>query len=192
MHGEAVQSALEIDWNGVLPAERCSYVFGNPPFVGAKFQSPEQRAQVRRVADLGGSGGSLDYVAAWLLRAGEYVQRGTARIGFVAMYSVGVVYNTFPLPDADEERLRALAPYADAVLEARDQFPDSTLADLYAPDLMPAPLRQAHQRLDRAVDRLYRRAAFRSERERVEYLLALYERMVAPLDAAKPKRRRRR
>ena len=192
MHGEAVQSALEIDWNGVLPAERCSYVFGNPPFVGAKFQSPEQRAQVRRVADLGGNGGSLDYVAAWLLRAGEYVQRGTARIGFVARYSVGVVYNTFPLPDADEERLRALAPYADAVLEARDQFPDATLADLYAPELMPALLRQAHQRLDRAVDRLYRRAAFRSERERVEYLLALYERMVAPLDAAKPKRRRRR
>ena len=107
-------------------------------------------------------------------------------------YSSGLVYNTFPLPDADEDRLRALATYADAVLEARDQFPDATLADLYAPDLMPAPLRQAHQQLDRAVDRLYRRGAFRSERERVEYLLALYERMVAPLDAAKPKRRRRR
>ncbi|MGN6498520.1 MAG: DNA methyltransferase [Tsuneonella sp.] len=68
-HGDA----LEIDWNAVLPAEKCSYVMGNPPFVGAKFQSPEQRAQVRRIAALGGSGGTLDYVAAWFLRAGQYV-----------------------------------------------------------------------------------------------------------------------
>ena len=40
--------ALEIDWADVLPPDECSYVFGNPPFAGAKFQSPEQRAQVRR------------------------------------------------------------------------------------------------------------------------------------------------
>lgn len=66
--------ALEIDWNTVLPAERCSYVFGNPPFVGAKMQTAEQRAQVRRIARLGGSGGTLDYVAAWFLKAGDYVQ----------------------------------------------------------------------------------------------------------------------
>ena len=54
--------ALEIDWADVLPPDECSYVFGNPPFGGAKFQSPKQRAQVHRVAALGGSGGSLDYV----------------------------------------------------------------------------------------------------------------------------------
>ena len=40
--------ALEIDWADVLPSDECSYVFGNPPFGGSKFQSPEQRAQVRR------------------------------------------------------------------------------------------------------------------------------------------------
>ena len=51
--------ALEIDWADVLPPNECSYVFGNPPFGGAKFQSPEQRAQVRRIAALGGSGGTL-------------------------------------------------------------------------------------------------------------------------------------
>ena len=86
--------ALEIDWAEVLPPNACSYVFGNPPFGGAKFQSPEQRAQVRRVAALGGSGGSLDYVAAWFIRAGEYVRRAQnvnespPRIGFVATNSV--------------------------------------------------------------------------------------------------------
>ena len=87
--------ALEIDWADVLPAEECWYVFGNPPFVGAKYQSPEQRAQVRRLAALGGSGGSLDYVAAWFIRVGEYVRQAQSttesrvpRIGFVATNSV--------------------------------------------------------------------------------------------------------
>ena len=87
--------ALEIDWAEVLPPNECSYVFGNPPFGGAKFQSAEQRAQVRRVAALGGSGGTLDYVAAWFIRAGDYVRRAQPgdgakppRIGFVATNSI--------------------------------------------------------------------------------------------------------
>ena len=477
--------ALEIDWAEVLPPEECSYVFGNPPFVGAKYQTPKQRAQVRRLAALGGSGGSLDYVAAWFIRAGEYARRAQAangsrppRIGFVAtnsvtqgeqvaqlwpvlferhnleiayahrtftwgsdargkahvhvvvigldlsehaqsnkrlfsyqdlqgqplesrhavltpylldggrladprlvvreesgpingmrklitgskpiddghyifraeerskflnaepdaatyfrqfvgareylqggkrwilalhdaspaalaqlpcvreriaavrvyrqasksrptqrlaetptlyhvnvlpkapflvipevsserreyipigwleppvipsnklrllpdatltdfallssamhmawmravtgrmksdyMYSVGVVYNTFSTPPgfADEStNLTKLEPLARAILEARSAHPDATLADLYDPDLMPSNLRKAHRALDRAVDRLYHRGGFQSERERVEHLFMLYEKMRAPLDAArkaKPKRRRRR
>ena len=86
--------ALEIDWADVLPPDECSYVFGNPPFGGSKFQSPEQRAQVRRIAALGGSGGTLDYVTAWFIRAGDYVRRteptGSTppRIGFVATNSI--------------------------------------------------------------------------------------------------------
>ena len=472
--------ALEIDWADVLPPDECSYVFGNPPFGGSKFQSPEQRAQVRRVAALGGSGGTLDYVAAWFIRAGDYVRQtqpaggAPPRIGFVATnsitqgeqvaqlwpllldhrrleiafahrtfawgsdargkahvhvviigldaashapqdrrlftyedingeplegrhamitpylfdggaladphivvrqesrpingmpqlfigskpidgghyildaaarsellaecpeaapfvrpyvgsreylnggeryilwlsearpdllrrepvlrgrvaavrefrrrsksaptralaetptlyhvnvvpdspflvvpkvsserreyvpigwlepptipsdlvfvlpnatkpifalltsaihmawlrhiggrlksdyrYSIGLVYNTFPLPpgfaDADTS---ALEPLAQAVLDARAAHAGATLADLYDPDLMPPNLRRAHQALDRAVDRLYRRKRFTSERERVEYLFALYERMQAPLAAQvrAAKRRRR-
>lgn len=80
--------ALEMHWEKVIAAAECSYVFGNPPFVGAKMQTTEQRAQVRRIAQLPGSGGTLDYVTAWFLKAGEYVQRGTARIGFVATNSI--------------------------------------------------------------------------------------------------------
>ncbi len=468
-HGDA----LEIDWSELLPSEECFYVLGNPPFVGAKFQSPSQREQVRRIAALGKSGGTLDYVTAWFIRAGEYVQQSAARIGFVATnsitqgeqvaqlwpilfdrckldiafahrtfawgsdargmahvhvvimglakrgdaprekqlfsydtpkgdpqesrhaalspylfdasgladsrvvvkesarplnglpkliigskpidgghyifnvdertaflceepdaepylrpfvgsreflqggerwilhladappqvlktlpkvreriaavrayrlaskskptqalaatpmlyhvnviptasflvvpevsserreyvpigwleppvipsnlvriienaskplfglltsaihvswlryiggrlksdyrYSIGLVYNTFPLPPVPAERMQRLAPHADAILAARAAYPDATLADLYDPDLMPADLRKAHQALDRAVDRLYRRSGFTSERERVEHLLGLYEKMLVPLAAkAKPKRRRRR
>ena len=80
--------ALEMDWRDLLLPDECSFVFGNPPFVGAKFQTPEQRVQVRRIAALGKSGGTLDYVTAWFIKAGEYVQEGRARIGFVATNSI--------------------------------------------------------------------------------------------------------
>ena len=87
--------ALETDWTALLPPEDCSYVFGNPPFGGAKFQSEEQRAQVRRIAALGKSGGTLDYVTAWFIKAGEYIQRGRqARIGFVATNCTGHLAST--------------------------------------------------------------------------------------------------
>lgn len=56
---------------------------------------------------------------------------------------------------------------------------------------MPADLRKAHQALDRTVDKLYRRTAFPTDRERVKHLLGLYEKMLVPL-TAKPKRRRSR
>lgn len=85
LHGDA----LETDWSGLLPPERCSYIMGNPPFIGAKFQSEFQRAQVRRVAGLGGSGGTLDYVAAWFIKAGQYLQHNRRiRIAFVATNSI--------------------------------------------------------------------------------------------------------
>ena len=371
--------ALETDWTALLPPEECSYVFGNPPFGGAKFQSEEKRAQVRRIAALGKSGGTLDYVTAWFIKAGEYVQTGRARIGFVATNSitqgeqvaqlwpllfartklaiafahrtfawgsdargkahvhvviigfdglktVRVDKRLFSYPDIKgepEETLHStLSPYlfdaggladphltvreesrpingmgkliigskpidgghyiftakertafldmepaaesflrpyigareylqggarwilalhnaepnalkrlprvrervaavrryreaskskptqklaetptlyhvnvlpTQAVLDARAAHPDATLADLYDPDLMPPNLRRAHQAIDRTMDRLYRRTGFASERERVEHLFMLYEKMRAPLEAlmkAKPKRRR--
>ena len=471
VHGDA----LEMEWAGLLPPESCSFVFGNPPFGGAKYQSPEQREQVRRVARLGKGGGTLDYVTAWFIKAGEYVRTGRARIGFVATnsitqgeqvaqlwpilfqrcrleiafahrtfawgsdargmahvhvvilgldrredarpdrrlfsypdikgepeesvhavlspylfdaggladphltvreesapvnelpklisgsqpiddgqyifktdreraefllaepgaepylrpyissrdylnnrsrwilalhdappnalaqmpivrdkiarvrefrsrskrkqtlrladyptrynvnvvpespflvipkvsserreyvpvgwlqpptipsdlvfvlenatlsefailtsamhmawlrqlggrlksdyrYSIGIVYNTFPLPPGflGGKHGTVLEPLAQAIIDARAAWPDATLADLYDPDLMPPNLRVAHQRLDRAVDRLYKRGGFASERERVEHLFMLYERMQTPLAAGTKGRRRRR
>lgn len=80
--------ALETDWETLLPAADCSYLYGNPPFGGAKYQSDAQREQVRRIARLGGNGGTLDYVAAWFIKAGEYLQRSKARVGFVATNSI--------------------------------------------------------------------------------------------------------
>ena len=108
-------------------------------------------------------------------------------------YSIGVVYNTFPLPPVSEKDIERLTTHADAVLAARANHPNATLADLYDPDAMPPDLRRAHSALDRAVDGLYRRARFASERERVEHLFTLYEQSQAPLAAeATGKRKRRR
>ena len=106
-------------------------------------------------------------------------------------YSIGLVYNTFPTPTrwANNDKLESLAQ---AVLDARAAYPDATLADLYDPDLMPPSLRRAHRALDRAVDRLYRRTGFTSERERAEHLFMLYEKMRAPLGVGVTKLKRRR
>ena len=109
-------------------------------------------------------------------------------------YGIGIVYNTFPPPPAEPEALERLTPLADAVLSARNAHPGATLAQLYDPDLMPVDLRRAHQAIDRAVDRLYRRRRFQTESERLEHLLGLYERMQTPIvvEAARGFRRRRR
>lgn len=85
LHGDA----LETDWSQLIPPERCSYIMGNPPFVGAKFQTEFQRAQVRRVAGLGGTGGTLDYVAAWFIKAAQFAQvNRRIRIAFVSTNSI--------------------------------------------------------------------------------------------------------
>ncbi len=105
-------------------------------------------------------------------------------------YSIGLIYNTFPLPPK-EANLSKLESLAQAVLDARAAHPGSTLADLYDPDTMPPNLRRAHQGLDRAVDRLYRRTGFVSERERVEHLLMAYEGMKGVLGVGMSGKKRR-
>ena len=81
--------ALETDWTDLLPAAECSYVFGNPPFIGFVMRGAHQQDQASGLmARLGASGSRLDYVCAWFLKAGEYVQSGSAQIGFVATNSI--------------------------------------------------------------------------------------------------------
>jgi hypothetical protein len=108
-------------------------------------------------------------------------------------YSTRLVYNNYPWPSALTDKQRAaVEAAAQAVLDARAQYPTSTLADLYDPLTTPTPLLKAHQQLDRAVDRCYRPEPFPSDRHRVEYLFALYEQLTTPLvAAAKPARKGR-
>ena len=94
-------------------------------------------------------------------------------------YSIGLIYNCFPWPDATPAQRAQVEALAQAVLDARTlpKNANATLADLYDPDVMPKELRRAHRDLDQAVDRLYRRAVFTSDRQRVEHLFALYQRL---------------
>jgi hypothetical protein len=77
-----------------------------------------------------------------------------------------------------------LAKRAQAVLDARTKFSNATLIELYDADVMKPELRKAHRALDLAVDSLYRGAAFQSDRDRVEHLFGLYEKLGAPLTAS--------
>ncbi len=66
-------NALQIDWNAVLPAAQCSFVMGNPPFIGAKYMTAQQRADIEPIFKLLKNGGVLDYVAAWYVKATRYI-----------------------------------------------------------------------------------------------------------------------
>jgi len=70
-------------------------------------------------------------------------------------YSKDIVYNNFPWPQVTSAQTSAIEQCAQAVLDARAMFPESSLADLYDPLTMPPALQSAHQKLDRAVLKLY-------------------------------------
>ena len=93
-------------------------------------------------------------------------------------YSIALVYNTFPRPEGNLDRLGA---HVQGILDERDQHRNIPFARLYDPDFMPEGLRVAHEKLDRAIERLYRKNPFQSDRERIEHLFDRYERMVQPL-----------
>ena len=61
------------------------------------------------------------------------------------------------------------------VLNIRASFNDCSLADLYDPLSMPPNLKKAHQELDKAVDNCYGTKSFKNDKERIEFLFALYE-----------------
>lgn len=92
-------------------------------------------------------------------------------------YSATLCYNTFPFPTITEIKRTEIAQAAEAVLMAREQHTEKTLAQMYDPDKMPENLREAHTHLDRVVESCYRPTPFHSDEERLEHLFALYEKM---------------
>ena len=120
-------------------------------------------------------------------------------------YSKDIVYNNYPWPTFKEKPATtqvktaqaAIESAAHAVLDARAQFPGSSLADLYDPLIMPPALVKAHQKLDAAVDAAYAqdavhpgKKAYATDAERVAYLFELYQRLTSllPSDGAPKKR----
>ena len=146
-----------------------------------------------------------------------WVKQVCGRIKSDYRYSNKLVYNNYPWPESAPAKQRAaVEAKVQAVLAARAEFMNvgddvrslisksknqrlvtssptksSTLADLYDPLSMPPELVKAHAELDRAVEKCYRPEPFHSDRERVEYLFSLYEKLTAPLLPATPKKRGR-
>ncbi len=94
-------------------------------------------------------------------------------------YSTTLVYNNFPWPlecsTQDKAQIEELAKH---VLSKRDGHGKSSLSDLYDPLLMPKPLRNAHEELDAAVDKLYSGKIFKSELERFKFLFDLHRQYI--------------
>jgi hypothetical protein len=105
-------------------------------------------------------------------------------------YSASIVYNNFPWPEPTDKLRADIEAAAQAVLDARSLFPDSSLADLYDPDTMPPALAKAHQKLDKLVEKAYGKS-FDSDAERVAFLFERYQELTADLFTQAGKKTRR-
>ncbi|MDD3585997.1 MAG: hypothetical protein PHQ75_02335 [Thermoguttaceae bacterium] len=92
-------------------------------------------------------------------------------------YSKDIVYNNFPWPSPTGAQKTAIEEAAQVVLDIRKNDPDSSLADLYDPNTMPKDLLKAHARLDKLVEKAYRKNPFMADSERVSFLFELYQQL---------------
>jgi hypothetical protein len=107
-------------------------------------------------------------------------------------YSNDIVYNNFPWPELPtEKQIKTVEAAVQAVLDARAQFTNSSLADLYDPKTMPPVLIKAHQTLDKAVDLCYRPQPFPNETKRIEFLFELYDKYTSGMFHASKKTKKK-
>jgi hypothetical protein len=94
-------------------------------------------------------------------------------------YSNTLGWNTFPVPALTEQNKTDLMRSAENILLAREAHYPATIAELYNSDTMPANLREAHERNDEVLERIYIGRRFRNDTERLEKLFAMYTQMTA-------------
>src|SRR5205085_4948931 len=100
-------------------------------------------------------------------------------------YSNTLGWNTFPVPTLTEQNKADLTRCAEDILLAREAHFPATIADLYDPETMPANLREAHERNDETLERIYIGRRFKNDTERLEKLFELYTQMTARQASAK-------
>ena len=103
-------------------------------------------------------------------------------------YSNTLGWNTFPVPTLTDKNRDDLTRCAEDILLAREAHFPATIADLYNPDDMPANLREAHERNDEVLERIYIGRRFRNDTERLEKLFELYTKMTASAGGAKKRK----
>ena len=92
-------------------------------------------------------------------------------------YSNTLGWNTFPVPILTDQNKADLTRCAEDILLAREAHFPATIADLYAPEKMPENLREAHDRNDEVIDRIYIGRRFKNDTDRLEKLFELYTKM---------------
>ena len=103
-------------------------------------------------------------------------------------YSNTLGWNTFPVPTLTDKNKADLTRCAEDILLAREAHVPATIAELYDPETMPADLREAHERNDEVLERIYIGRRFRNDTERLEKLFEMYTKMVR--DKEKPRKSR--
>ena len=81
-------NALRIDWNEIIPASECSYIMGNPPFLGARTMSATQKADLTEQWPDVKNIGNLDYVGGWYFKADEYTKGHDINSALVSTNSI--------------------------------------------------------------------------------------------------------
>ena len=149
----------------VVSSENRSYLpigFANPP-------------EIASAATIIGEGASLELLTVLITRMHLlWLNEVGGKLETRFRYS-NIAYNTFPVP----KKYGSLKKYGKDILNIRRKYPNSTLANLYDPITMPHDLKKAHDRLDKAMDKLYRQKPFKSDQERVQFLLGEYEKMTS-------------
>lgn len=104
------------------------------------------------------------------------------------LYSNTLGWNTFPVPTLTEKNKADLTRCAEDILLAREAHFPATIADLYDPEKMPTDLREAHERNDEVLERIYIGRRFRNDTERLEKLFDLYTKMTASAGIVKKRK----
>lgn len=83
-----IGNALQKDWEEIVPKNELSYILGNPPFIGSKMMSVEQRQDLESAFGKVKGVGVLDYVSAWYVKAAQYIQNTRIKCAFVSTNSI--------------------------------------------------------------------------------------------------------
>lgn len=81
-------NALKINWNDVVQSNQLNYIMGNPPFVGARWMSVEQKKDVEKIFDGWKRIGDLDYVSCWYKKAADYIGYDPIQVALVSTNSI--------------------------------------------------------------------------------------------------------
>jgi len=83
-----VANALRVNWHDVLPSDECSYILGNPPFVGHHYQNAQQKEDQQAVMGNISAAGVIDFVANWHLKAAKYIKGTKIKVALVSTNSI--------------------------------------------------------------------------------------------------------